>query len=53
MQEASAGIYRIGSAVTVPLVELWVDDIRLSDPVSQTGTAMSLDTSWPPRTWAT
>ena len=34
-----------GSAapVTVPQVELWVDDIRLSDPVSETGTAMSLD----------
>ena len=24
-------------------VELWVDDIRFSDPVSQTGTAVSLD----------
>src|SRR4029453_8487052 len=34
VQELSAGIYRVGSAVTVPLVELWVDDIRLSDPVS-------------------
>ena len=44
VQELSAGIYRVGSTVTVPLVELWVDDIRLSDPVSQTGTAMSLDT---------
>ena len=30
-------------AVTIREVELWVDDIRLSDPVSQTGTAMSVD----------
>ena len=44
VQEVSAGIYRVGSAVTVSTVELWVDDIRLSDPVSQTGTAASIDT---------
>lgn len=43
IQEISAGIFRVGSAVTVPGVELWVDDIRLSDPVSQTGTAASVD----------
>ena len=43
VQEISAGIYRVGEAVTTPEVELWVDDIRLSDPVSQTGTAMSVD----------
>jgi hypothetical protein len=29
--------------VTVPEVELWVDDIRLSDPVSETGLAGSFD----------
>ena len=43
VQEISAGIYRVGVAVTTPTVELWVDDIRLSDPTSSTGTAMSLD----------
>ena len=43
VQEISAGIYRVGVAVTAPTVELWVDDIRLSDPTSSTGTAMSLD----------
>jgi hypothetical protein len=43
IQEISAGIYRVESKVTVPTVELWVDDIRLSDPVSQTGTAASVD----------
>ena len=43
VQEVSAGIYRVAAAVTVPTVELWVDDIRLTDPVSQTGTAVSVD----------
>lgn len=43
VQEISAGIYRVGAAVTVPTAELWVDDIRLSEPVAETGTAMSLD----------
>jgi hypothetical protein len=43
VQEISAGIYRAGETVTVPTVELWVDDIRLSEPVSQTGTAASVD----------
>ncbi|MBA3556300.1 MAG: hypothetical protein H0W29_16320, partial [Gemmatimonadales bacterium] len=43
IQEVSAGIYRVAESATVPETELWVDDIRLSDPVSQTGTAMSLD----------
>jgi hypothetical protein len=44
VQEVSAGIHRIGSTVPLTTAELWVDDIRLGDPVSQTGTAMSLDT---------
>ena len=43
VQEVSAGIYRSGDALVLPEVELWVDDIRLSEPVSQTGTAMSVD----------
>ncbi len=43
IQEVSAGIFRVAEAVTTPEVELWVDDIRLSDPVSETGTAMSVD----------
>ncbi|MGH7578777.1 MAG: cell surface protein SprA, partial [Gemmatimonadales bacterium] len=43
VQEVSAGIYRVESKLTVPTFELWVDDIRLSDPVSQTGTAASVD----------
>ena len=43
VQEVSAGIYRVAGAVGVPEAELWVDDIRLSSPVSQTGTAMAMD----------
>ena len=43
VQEVSAGIYRVALNVTVPDVELWVDDIRLSQPVSQTGLAGSVD----------
>ena len=36
----------IGSAgrATAPEAELWVDDIRLASPVSETGTAVSFDT---------
>ncbi|HJR50524.1 MAG TPA: cell surface protein SprA, partial [Gemmatimonadales bacterium] len=44
VQEVSAGIHRIASAVPLTTAELWVDDIRLGDPVSQAGTAMSFDT---------
>jgi hypothetical protein len=43
VQEVSAGMYRVGSTVTTTTMELWVDDIRLSDPVSQIGTAASID----------
>jgi hypothetical protein len=43
VQEISAGIYRVAETVTTPSVELWVDDIRLSEPVSATGTAASVD----------
>jgi hypothetical protein len=43
VQEVSAGIYRDSTLAALSTVELWVDDIRLSDPVSQTGTAMALD----------
>ncbi|MBA3497526.1 MAG: cell surface protein SprA, partial [Gemmatimonadales bacterium] len=43
VQEISAGIFRVGETVTTPAVELWVDDVRLSEPVSQTGNAASVD----------
>jgi hypothetical protein len=43
VQEISAGIYRVGGT-SVTDAELWVDDIRLGDPVSQVGTALAVDT---------
>lgn len=43
IQEIAAGIYRVAQTVTTDASELWVDDIRVSDPVSQTGTAASVD----------
>jgi hypothetical protein len=43
MQEISAGLYRARGAGILPEAELWVDDIRLSSPVSELGTAVSLD----------
>jgi hypothetical protein len=44
VQEVSAGIYRAAGAQLASEAELWVDDIRLSSPVSDVGTAMALDT---------
>jgi hypothetical protein len=41
VQEVSAGMYRVAGAA--PEAELWVDDIRLSSPVSAVGTAMAID----------
>ncbi|MEO7986984.1 MAG: cell surface protein SprA, partial [Gemmatimonadales bacterium] len=43
VQEVSAGIYRVGGSASTLDAELWVDDIRLASPVSQTGTAMTMD----------
>jgi motility/secretion related protein SprA len=42
VQELSAGIYQIAGSTAE--TELWVDDIRLSSPVSEVGTAMAFDT---------
>jgi len=43
VQEVSAGIYRVGGAGAAAEAELWVDDIRLTSPVSEVGTAMAMD----------
>jgi Motility related/secretion protein len=43
VQEVSAGILRVAAAVLLPEAELWVDDIRLSQPVAETGTAAAID----------
>lgn len=44
VQEVSAGIYRVAATTSAPDAELWVDDIRLSSPVSNVGTAVAVDT---------
>ena len=41
VQEISAGIYRV--AGSAPEAELWVDDIRVDNPVSQAGSALAMD----------
>ena len=40
-QEMSAGIYRVANTETLTNVELWVDDIRLDAPLTQTGASMA------------
>jgi hypothetical protein len=42
-QEVAGGIYRVADHGLLPEAELWIDDIRLSAPVSQTGKAMAFD----------
>jgi hypothetical protein len=42
-QEISTGIYKVAGGVATES-ELWIDDIRLASPVSETGTAVALDT---------
>jgi motility/secretion related protein SprA len=43
VQEVSAGIYRVADNTVLSSAELWVDDLRLDDPISNTGDAMALD----------
>jgi hypothetical protein len=43
VQEIAAGIWRVSNTVFVDQAELWVDDIRLSDVVQETGAAGALD----------
>ncbi len=43
VQELSAGIYRRFTNDATDSAEVWVDDIRVTQPVSQVGTAMALD----------
>jgi motility/secretion related protein SprA len=43
VQEISTGIYRVSETVSPGESELWIDDIRLGEPVSQTGMATSVD----------
>jgi hypothetical protein len=43
VQELSAGILRVGSTDPTTDAELWVDDIRLVDPIARVGSAMAID----------
>ncbi len=42
-QELSAGIYRRANTETLTTVELWVDDIRLDQPVTDAGGSFAMD----------
>jgi len=42
-QELSAGIYRAADTGVLGQVELWVDDIRLNNPVTDVGSSMAMD----------
>ncbi|MEO8636457.1 MAG: cell surface protein SprA [Gemmatimonadales bacterium] len=43
VQEIAAGIYRVGSTDPTDSAEVWIDDIRLVQPISRTGSAIALD----------
>lgn len=43
VQEMAAGIYRMAQTAVIDTAELWVDDIRLTEPVSTVGTALALN----------
>ena len=42
-QELAVGIYRAANTESLATVELWVDDIRLDNPLTQSGASMALD----------
>jgi Motility related/secretion protein len=42
VQELSAGIHRLAQTTVIDTAELWIDDIRLTEPVSQLGTALAI-----------
>ena len=41
VQELAAGILRVAQTTVIDTAELWLDDIRLTEPVSTVGTAMA------------
>jgi hypothetical protein len=43
IQEVSAGLYRAADHGPLPDAEVWIDDIRLTLPISRTGKAYALD----------
>lgn len=42
VQEIDAAVYYAGAGAPLPEAELWVDDVRLVDPVNNVGTATAL-----------
>ncbi len=42
-QEIAAGILRVNQSVVIDTAEMWVDDVRLTGPVNDVGTAFSID----------
>jgi hypothetical protein len=44
VQELSAGIFRLQQTTPIDTAELWIDDIRLTEPVSQLGSAIAVNT---------
>jgi hypothetical protein len=43
IQELSAGVYRVADHGPLPTAEVWIDDIRVTEPVSKVGKAYALD----------
>ena len=43
IQELSAGLYRVADHGPLPTAEVWIDDIRVTEPVSKIGKAYALD----------
>ncbi len=43
VQELSGGIYRVGDGLPIDNAELWIDDIRLTSPINETGLAAGFD----------
>ncbi|HET9293190.1 MAG TPA: cell surface protein SprA [Gemmatimonadales bacterium] len=43
VQEVAAGIYRVADLTAFTTAELWVDDLRLDEPISNVGDAMAFD----------
>ncbi len=43
VQQISAGIIRVASTTIIDTAELWIDDIRLTRPVNEVGTALAID----------
>lgn len=43
IQELSAGVFRAADHGLLPEAEVWIDDIRLTEPVSRLGKAYALD----------